>query len=214
MRGQNCTMLQMLVGSLGQVRSDIPTNRKAQTESNSLRTPRHSCSRLPVQRVFAFSLMLHTCYWPLRPLWTATYSGTRRRCPSDPTGMWAVSPPRLSGGIHLLLRKRRASRFGLFKFNVGYEQRYYLRTRNSTFTVPVQVGKYNVLRNRNSRRRVVAYDCDARVLSVPVSCRPPLLIDRGLTLCSGLLPCISNRRLEYQQVPTDLALTTSVLLRQ
>jgi hypothetical protein len=106
----------------------------------------------------------------------------------------------------------RASDFGLFKFNFGYEQRYFLRLRTVTFRVPVQVGKYVVL-NR-SRRRVIAYDSSTHVLSVPVSCRPPLLIDRALTLCSGSLPGISFGRLEYTQVSKDVALATSILLRQ
>ena len=106
---------------------------------------------------------------------------------------------------------RRAS-FGLFRFRMAYQPQYYIRLRGQAYKIPVQVGKYIVLRGR--RRHVVAYDAYSQTLSVPVSCRPPLLVDRALTLCSGLIPLVESGRLVYQNVSKAIALTTSGLLRQ
>jgi len=106
----------------------------------------------------------------------------------------------------------RSASFGLFRFQMAYQPQYYIRLRGRGYKIPVQVGKYLVLRRR--RRRVVAYDADNQSLSVPVSCRPPLLVDRALTLCSGLIPRIESRRLVYQNVSKAIAFTTSGLLRQ
>lgn len=107
------------------------------------------------------------------------------------------------------------ARIGLFRFRMRYQRFHFLRWRGRTFRVPVQVGKYAVLRRRRIRR-LVWYDSDGAVLSVPVTCRPPLLIERALILCTGLLPRLdrTSGRLEYAQVPLDIARVASALLCQ
>jgi len=106
----------------------------------------------------------------------------------------------------------RSASFGLFRFQMPYRPDYYLRSRGKGYKIAVQVGKYLVLRKR--RRRIVASDTSSQTFSVPVSCRPPLLVDRALTLCSGLIPDIDKGRLVYQNVDKAIALATSGLLRQ
>lgn len=106
----------------------------------------------------------------------------------------------------------RVSTLGLFRFDIRYRIHYYLRQSKLTYKVPVQVGKYVVLRRK--RRHVVSYDSKNKVLSVPVSCRPPLLIDRALTLCTGLIPAIEEGKLKYGSVPKEIAYNALELLRQ
>lgn len=102
--------------------------------------------------------------------------------------------------------------FGLFRFYVRFQHHYYLRMRAKAYKVPVQVGKYIVIRKR--RPRVIFYDEDKQTLSMPVTCRPPVLIDRALTLCTGLIPDVENGRLKFHNINKTIALTTLALLRQ
>jgi hypothetical protein len=94
-----------------------------------------------------------------------------------------------------------------------HQRFYYLRWRGRTFKVPVQVGKYTVMRKRQAR---LSYEADRRVFSLPAICRPPLLIERALVLCSGVLPRVdaSSARVEYAEVPADVARLASELLFQ
>ena len=102
----------------------------------------------------------------------------------------------------------------LFRFRMKHQRFYFLRWRSGTFKVPVQVGKYVVLRSRRVRG-ILQYDRASSLLSVPVTCRPPLLIERALVLCSGCLPTLDNgtRRLVYS-VPWKVARLSATLLRQ
>ncbi len=104
---------------------------------------------------------------------------------------------------------------GLFRFRMKYQRFHFLRWRRRTFRVPVQVGKYAILRRR-SVRRLLQYDRKDALFSVPVTCRPPLLIERALVLCTGLLPRLdmSSGRLEYCGVPQTVARLAAGLLRQ
>lgn len=113
------------------------------------------------------------------------------------------------------LQRVRNARIGLFRFQQRYQRFHFLRLRERTFQVPVQVGKYIVLR-RGRIRRFVWHDDSQTVLSVPVTCRPPLLIERALVLCSGQLPRIDRvtGRLEYRQVPSKIARLATALLCQ
>ncbi len=104
---------------------------------------------------------------------------------------------------------------GLFRFRMGYQRFHLLRWRGRTFRVPVQVGKFAVLR-RARRRALFAYDAQQSVLSVPAICRPPFLIERALVLCSGLLPRFdqASSLLEYTDVPWEVARLAAQLLHQ
>jgi hypothetical protein len=106
---------------------------------------------------------------------------------------------------------RKAS-FGLFRFSMPFQPHYFLQSRGSTYKLPVQVGKYLLL--RRERHRVLSYDAASKSLSIPVSYRPWLLVDRALTLCSGLIPAIEAGRLKYQNISKEIALTAAALLRQ
>ena len=109
-------------------------------------------------------------------------------------------------------QEARAVSLGLVRFNVRHQPCYYLCDRGQPFRIPVQVGKYIVL--RRMRRCVLSYDAATQTLSMPVSCRPPLLIDRALTLCSGLIPPVENGQLLYRSITRDIWLTACALLRQ
>lgn len=102
---------------------------------------------------------------------------------------------------------------GLFRFVLKYQRFYYLRWRGRSFRVPVQVGKYAVMRKRQAG---LSYEADRRILSVPAICRPPLLIERALVLCSGLLPRFEacSARVEYADVPQDIVRLAAQLLCQ
>jgi hypothetical protein len=102
---------------------------------------------------------------------------------------------------------------GLFRFVMKHQRFYYLRWRGSTYRVPVQVGKYAVL---GRRRRTLRYDPERHTLSVPVAFRPPLLMERALVLCSGVLPRydVSTGRLQYTDVRHEVALLAAQLLCQ
>ena len=112
-------------------------------------------------------------------------------------------------------RDVRKTATGLYRFRMRYQRFHFMRWRGRTYGVPVQVGKYAILRHRRVRG-LVQYDRNRSVLSVPVSCRPPLLIERALVLCSGLLPNLdrASGRLEYREVSRDVARLSAGLLRQ
>ena len=108
--------------------------------------------------------------------------------------------------------KIRSSSFGLFKIKIDYKYDYYIKLRDISYKTPVQVGKYIILRGK--RKNIIMYDDVKQKLSLPISCRPPLLIDRALTLCSGLLPNIKNGQLIYSKINHITAITATNLLRQ
>ncbi len=114
----------------------------------------------------------------------------------------------------LEFRDVHARRTGLFRFRMRYHRDHYLRWGGRTYAVPVQVGKYSVLRYRRVRG-FVRYHSSRSLLSVPVSCRPPLLIERALVLHTGLLPSLDRTagRLEYA-VPLRVARFAAASLRQ
>lgn len=105
------------------------------------------------------------------------------------------------------------ARTGLFRFNQKFQWLYYLKRDGRSYRVPVQVGKFAIVRRR---RDIVAYDSASNTFRARVSCRPPLLVERGLILCSGVLPNISSdfRWLEYTDVSGDEARLAAQLLCQ
>jgi hypothetical protein len=105
------------------------------------------------------------------------------------------------------------ARTGFFRFSMKYQRFYYLCWHGRSYKIPVQIGKYAIMRHR---RNVLAYDKAHRILSVPPICRPPLLIERALTLCSGLLPRFNpaTTRVEYVDVPPEVAQLSAQLLDQ
>jgi hypothetical protein len=116
------------------------------------------------------------------------------------------------GWIAATAANARQSSFGLFRFNTPFQPQYYLKLNSKAFRLPVQVGKYIVI--RKARRSVLSFSTDSKTLCMPVTCRPPLLIDRALTLCSGLIPDLDAGSLKYRNIDKEIALVTFQLLRQ
>ncbi len=151
----------------------------------------------------------------------------------DWMGAWKVEPMPVSGKDwdikHLLIHKRmmkwqavtlqeatgeRAQ--GLFRFTRFQTPQYFLRNGAETFTLPGAIGKYYVLHLRG--RNVLKYRSKERTLSVPAIFRPPLLAERALVLCSGVVPTVSEvygrHRLTYQDIPEDVAGLAAEVLKQ
>jgi hypothetical protein len=107
----------------------------------------------------------------------------------------------------------RKAYIGLFRFALRHQLFYYLRWRNCSYSVPVQVGKYAIMRRQRS---VLQYDSRRRVFSTFAILRPPLLIERALVLCSGKLGQFDRAagRIEYTEVPPDVANLAAQLLEQ
>lgn len=103
---------------------------------------------------------------------------------------------------------------GLFRFVMGHRHIHYLRWRGRSYQVPVEIGKYAVMPKKKSG--ILIYDRSRRTLSLPAACRPPLLVERALILCSGRLPLYipQSRRLEYAKVLPEPVGLIAQLLRQ
>ena len=89
---------------------------------------------------------------------------------------------------------------------------YYIRIGSSAIPVPGQMGKFFVL----IRHRVMHYDRSKAELSVRPICRPPLFVERALSLCSGFPARFDSEKklLVYSHVPAHIAQLAARLLRQ
>jgi hypothetical protein len=110
------------------------------------------------------------------------------------------------------IEEARSRKFGLFQIRVRFRPEYFLKLQDKPYKLPVQVGKYVVL--RRAHRKVLRYDYKRRILSMPVTCRPPLLLDRALTLCTGLIPAITDGYLEYSCIEPRHFSAAKRILRQ
>lgn len=104
-------------------------------------------------------------------------------------------------------------RNGLFRFRLPYQRRHFLRRHRKIFEMDGATAKYSFLR---WRYRVLHFDTKEDRLIVPASCRPPLLVERALVLCSGRLPMFNadNATLEYRSVSREVAGLAANLLEQ
>jgi hypothetical protein len=104
----------------------------------------------------------------------------------------------------------------LFRFEYRYQKHHLFCTAGLAMKVAPQVGKFLAMKRR--RRQVTKYDAQHERLTLPATCRPPLLIERALTLCSGRPPryeVIDGRgSVHYDDVPPPIALTAALLMRQ
>lgn len=104
---------------------------------------------------------------------------------------------------------------GLLRFEIYFQRpRHFLKWEGRAHELPRAVAMFALLRRR--RKQVIRYDRSARTLAVPAVCRPPLLVERALVLCSGRPPEFSavDSRLTYSDVPDDVASIAAQLLRQ
>lgn len=111
-------------------------------------------------------------------------------------------------------RRAETARYGVFQFSLYERWVHFLRWAGATFELPRAIALYALLHRR--RRRVLRYDIQVRELSVPAICRPPLLLERALVLCSGVPPAYdtATSHLTYADVPPDVAFLAAELLRQ
>ncbi|MET3395793.1 hypothetical protein ABIC33_006470 [Variovorax sp. 1140] len=108
-------------------------------------------------------------------------------------------------------REAREARSGLFRFRSDYETVHIIAKDGRAWTCDPAAAKYRILRPRN---RVLAYTASDCTLTVRATCRPPLLVERALVLCSGLLPEYRDGALFYRQVDRAVAQAAAVLLGQ
>lgn len=121
--------------------------------------------------------------------------------------------------IESSVEEARDSREGLFRFTLYQTPEYFLRVPDGKFNVRTvkvngQAGKYFLLARK--RRRVFRYYAGTWRLVVPAICRPPLLVDRALILCSGFPPAYDphTRTLSYSEISEGMAGMAAELLRQ
>jgi hypothetical protein len=106
-----------------------------------------------------------------------------------------------------------AIRFGVLQFRIYFQQwRSFLRWNGLTFEMPRAVALYLLLHRH--RRRILQYTRGSAALSLPAVCRPPLLLERALVLCSGVPPIYANGQITYTEVPPEVAQLAAQLLRQ
>lgn len=103
---------------------------------------------------------------------------------------------------------------GLYRFVRFQIPEHYLKLGGRVLRVDGQTAKFFLLAQR--RRQVLRYDGFNRTLSVPGICRPPLLIDRALALCTGYPAAYEPRKrmLAYTGISEDVAAFAASLLSQ
>lgn len=103
---------------------------------------------------------------------------------------------------------------GLYRFVRFQIPEQYLKSGKRILKVDGQTAKFFLLAER--RRQVLRYDRLTRSLSVPGICRPPLLIDRALALCTGYPAAYEPRKrtLTYAEINEDIAGFAASLLSQ
>lgn len=106
--------------------------------------------------------------------------------------------------------------FGLYRLRFRYRTEVLMRWSDTTHRSNLPEGKYLAL--KRVRKQVLSYHENIATLSLPAICRPPILIDRALTLCSGKLPTVEMRGghafLHYNHVSPAIAASAASLLRQ
>jgi hypothetical protein len=103
---------------------------------------------------------------------------------------------------------------GLYRFVRFQVPEHYLKLGGRVLRVDGQTAKFFLLARRG--RQVLRYDRSTRSLSVPGICRPPLLVDRALSLCTGYPAAYEPKRrtLTYAGISEDIAGFAASLLSQ
>jgi len=104
----------------------------------------------------------------------------------------------------------------LFRFEHQHKKHHLFCAAGLVMSVAPQVGKFLAIKRR--RRQVIKYDAQHDRFTLPATCRPPLLIERALALCSGRPPMyevIDGRGwVHYDDVLLPIAVTAASLMRQ
>jgi hypothetical protein len=109
-----------------------------------------------------------------------------------------------------------SSGIALFRFSLRHRRQIVLWMDEAAHEIPGPVGKFLVMKRR---RQVARYDTVTRSLIFPVICRPPLLVQRALILCSGLPASYEPDgdgagHLLYKEIDPPVARLACALLRQ
>ncbi len=94
---------------------------------------------------------------------------------------------------------------GLFRFQLAHDRRYFFCANGEIFAIDdPQSGKY--LSIAGTGQRFLSYDETQRCLTVSGMMRPPLLVERALILCAGILPTyiLEKRALQYENIPAEI----------
>lgn len=112
------------------------------------------------------------------------------------------------------INREAKARDGLYRITRFQRREHYLRVNGFTYRVPGQFGNYFIAAQR--RRPLMQYDRNRHQVHVADICRPPLLVDRALILCTGFLPAHDpiNRTLTYSDVPENIAGLAAFVLCQ
>ena len=96
-------------------------------------------------------------------------------------------------------------RDGLYRFTRFQRREHYLRFRGDNYRVRGQFGNYFIAAQR--QRSMLQYNRSRREIQVPAICRPPLLVDRALIICSGFPPAHDPTAgtLTFSDVPENIA---------
>ncbi|MBK9622563.1 MAG: hypothetical protein IPO31_25560 [Candidatus Obscuribacter sp.] len=106
---------------------------------------------------------------------------------------------------------------GLFRFTRSFYRRHYLKWHGMSYCINGLIGKYLVLKlDRTKTRGPLRYDNSTERFSCPAICRPPMLIERALVLCTGDLPEWekNSTRIVYNGVSSQVAKYAATLLCQ
>jgi hypothetical protein len=105
--------------------------------------------------------------------------------------------------------------WGLFRFRHPFlPAKYFFKLYGSVSVTDRGTAVYAWLGKH--ARSVIHYECGSERLVIHATCRPPLLVERALILCSGSLPTFNRERLDltYRDVPEHVARLASRVLRQ
>jgi len=106
--------------------------------------------------------------------------------------------------------RARTTPTALLEFQLYDRWHYFLRRAGLVIELPRAEALYVFLR----RRRLLRYDPTSATFSVPGACRPPRLLERALVLCSGKPASFAAGRLNYTEVPANIARLAANLLGQ
>lgn len=136
---------------------------------------------------------------------------------SMPIGGWSVSRFSKSqlSWVESSAREAADVARGLFRFRADRQPTcHVLVERGEFYACDPASAKYRVLHRARRRRRPLLYDGNTAELTVPVSCRPPALVERALIVGSGRLPVFRNGRIVYGRVDWGLAASVAAFLGQ
>jgi hypothetical protein len=128
---------------------------------------------------------------------------------------WVVERFSISTGRWINATRQDAEKSsGLFRFSLNYRRVIVFCSHGRAFQLPTSIAKYLLLFRR--RRRVLQYNLSSRILSIPATYRPPLLIERALILCAAVPPSYETQtgHLHYAEISRSVGELATALLRQ